>query len=85
MPAVERASERLSRAPNRGVGCLGATPRSERFRPHIIAGVAAKIARAKLNRLFEKLPLGHPQFPCHAVQLVEHGFIEPGGEDFLHT
>src|SRR6185369_14902943 len=85
VPAVERAAECLPRPANRRLRLFLAAPGAERLRPHVVAVFGAEPARPEVDGFFEELPFGHPQLARHAVHFVQGRFIQPGGEDLLHT
>src|SRR5712692_8858738 len=80
-----RVPERPPGSSNRRCACFAPLPRSEGLAPDVALFLAAQPFDPKLNGFFEKLPLGHPELPRHALHLVEGGFVEARREDFLHT
>jgi hypothetical protein len=82
---LERVPERPPGSPDRRGAWFPPLPRAQRLGPDISFLVAAQALDPKLNGFFKKLSFGDPELPCRALHLVEGGFLETRGEDFLHT
>ena len=82
---LERVPECPPGSPDRRCAWFAPLPRPESLGPDISFLVAAQPLDPKLNGFFKKLSFGDPELSCRAIHLVEGGFLEARGEDFLHT